>query len=145
MARRTQQALRVDIEGLERLQALPGFLEEGQQRFLELAATRIAGVLAEAAPGGKTGRIGRATKGRALSATLAEVSIEHPGARALDLGAYIRPKRGKALRFQAAGGMVFSRGAVRLAPRHFTKKGLRKRGAIVRRAYLEAFDQLGER
>ena len=142
MARR-QSRFRVSVEGLSELAALPDWLDSGQREFLRKAADRLAESIAEAAPGGTSGRIGRATRGRVLSPTRAEVVVEHPGARALEYGAYIAPKRGKTLRFKIGGETVYVRGGVRIKARAYAKRGLRARGRIVRGAFKEAFDELG--
>lgn len=134
--------LKVKVEGLSELAEIPGWLDHGQKRFLEQAADGIAEKIAEVAPGGKSGSIGRATRARTLSPAKAEIVVEHPGARVLERGGFIQPRRGGALKFEAGGRTIFSRRGVRIAPRGFAKKGLRSRHKIVRAAYADAMGDL---
>lgn len=150
-----KRGLKVKVEGLSELAEIPGWLDDGQRRFLRKAADGIAEKIAEVAPGGKGGSVGRAVKGRTLSATKAEIVVEHPGARVLEEGGVIKPK-GKALKFQIGGRTVFvhrsSRrrkgsagappGSVFVPGRRFGKKGLRSRHKIVRTAYQDAMGDL---
>lgn len=157
MAKKGGNRMKVKIEGLSELAKIPGWLEHGQRQFLDTAAQRVAAKIASGAPGGASGSVGRATKGHAISSTKAEITVNHPGARVLEEGGTIKPKK-KALRFVVGGQVVFVRrssrrrqgsagappGAVFIPARRFAKKGLRSRGRIVREAYQEAFDNLAE-
>jgi len=132
----------VTVQGMEKLSKIPGWLEDGQREFLSKGAGRVADEIAKAAPGGKSGRIGRSVGVDVLSDTKAQIEVRHPAARALERGAYIRPKKGKALRFRIGGRVVFTRKGVKIPAFGYAKKGLKNRGRIMRDAYGEAFDDL---
>ena len=147
--------MKVKLEGLSELAKIPGFLEEGQQRFLERAGEGISDAIAEKAPGGKTGSIGRSTRSLVLSPTKVVVVVDHPGARALEEGATIKPK-GKAIRLRdgrfihrssrrRSGSAGAPPGAVFIPPKRYAKSALRRRNKIIREVFTEAYDQLGER
>lgn len=135
--------VRTSIEGLEELSRLPGWIDRGQRRFVERSGERIAEAIAERAPGGKGGSVGRATRSRTLSSTKAEIVVDHPGAKALERGAFIKPKRHTKLRFTVGGRTVFPR-FVRLKGRGYAAKGLRARRKIVNSEYAKAFDDLSK-
>lgn len=134
--------LSVAVDGLDELRRLPGFLDRGQRELLDKGLTGIRDAIALVAPGGPTGRAGRAVKAKTLSSTRGVVgSFDFPGARALERGAFIRPK-GTALRFQVEGRTVFVRRGIRIKARWYHKKGLRGRRRIIRAAYHDAFGNL---
>lgn len=135
----------VSVDGLSELAAIPGWLDDGQRAFLEKASDRLADAVRAKAPGGAHGSIGRDVESRTLSPTTAVVrSKGSKAAKALDQGAYIRAKRGVAIRFTVGGRVVFIRKprGSRIKARHFYKAGLRSRGKVVRQAYSEAFSDL---
>lgn len=140
---RSRSEFNVRVEGLAELAQIPGWLEQAQRRFLAKAGDRLADEIRKRAPGGAAGGIGRGTRSRTLSATSAEITVRHPGAKALEQGAYIEPKRGGALRFVVNGEVVFTRRPVRIAPKRYAARGLRNRSKVVRAAYGDAFNDLG--
>ncbi len=134
--------LQLKIEGLERASRIPGWLEDGQRDFFHAALRELSQSVASKAPGGPTGRIGRTIYGRTLSSTVGLIGTEHPGARALDRGAYITAKKGKVLRFEVDGEEVFTR-FVRIEPRRFFARGLRYRNRIVQEQFNRHMGNLG--
>jgi hypothetical protein len=131
----------VSVEGLSKLTRIPGGLDKAQREFLGEAVDELAEEVGKAAPGGRGGRVGRTWRGRTISSTRGVVESSHPGAKALDRGAYITPKKGKVLRFTVGGQERFAR-FVRLPATNYTKRGLRKRGTIIRKAYEKKFNEL---
>lgn len=127
----------VKIEGLSQLAELPGFLEEGQVKFVDRIGKRIAHAIEEASP-----KAGIPFEAEAVNSTAIRVVSRHPGAKALDKGAFIKGK-GKKLRFMVGGKQVFTK-HVRLKARKYTNKGLRKRNAIVREEFDKEFNHLGD-
>jgi hypothetical protein len=116
----------------------PGWLDEGQKLFLERSSERLGDSIRENAPGGKNGSIAKLVDDRVLTSTLAQIVVRSPG-HVFEVGAYIRPKRGKALKFRDGR---FSRGAVRIRPTKFATRGLRPRRRIINEAYSEGFRDL---
>lgn len=130
----------VSVEGLSRMRSVPGWLDRGQREFLERGSEGIRDEVRRKAPGGPNSRAGRDVESVVLTSTRAVVrSKGWPGARALERGATIRPKRGKALRLRDGR---FVRGKVVVKGRRYFQKGLRSRGKIIRDAYSSAFDDL---
>lgn len=127
----------VKIEGLSELAKLPGFLDNAQRELLENGARKVADAIGDAAPK-KSGRLAASWTGRAISSTKAVVQSRSPYAKSQARGAFIRPKRGKALRF--SDGNV--RGFARIPATNYDKKGLRKRNQIIQDEYVRAFDDL---
>lgn len=131
--------------GLERFEKIPGWLERGPREALRRSGDKIADDIAEKAPGGEGGSVGRAVHSRVLTNTTLEISIDHPGARALARGAYIRSQRGAgtAIRFNA-GGPRFIRAPYgsRLPKTDYDKKGLRRRRTRMQEAHDEVFGDL---
>lgn len=140
-ARKGGKDFSVAVEGLAELAAIPGWLEEGQRKFLELGATRLRDEVARKAPGGARGRAGRDVEAKVLSSTRAVIrSKGWIGAKTLERGATIKPKKkGGALKLSDGR---FVRGKVVVKGRGYFKKGLRPRSKIIRQAYSEAFDDL---
>lgn len=130
----------VSVKGLSRLEHIPGGIDKAQREFLGEAADRIAEEVADAAPH-KSGRLARSWHGRTLTSTKAEVFSDSPYAKSQDRGAYITAKNHKVLRFTAGGEERFAR-FVRIPATNYTRKGLRKRGTIIRQVFDEKFDQL---
>jgi hypothetical protein len=115
-------------------------VDQGQRRLLQGAAEGIAKEIARKAPGGPTGRAGRDVEGRAVTSTTAVIrSRGFPGAMALERGATIRPKKGKALKMRDGR---FVRGKVVIRGHGYWRKGLRQRGKIVRGVFHDAFGDL---
>lgn len=141
MARDT---FKVELHGLERATRIPGWLEEGQREFMGKAVRRLRDEVAEKAPGGPQGRIGRSIDGRVISPTTGAIGSSHPGAKALDRGAYIVAKRGRALRFNIGGETVYRR-FVRLPARRFFARGLRYRNRVVAEEFERVFDRVDDR
>lgn len=131
----------VSVSGLSKLENIPGGLDKAQRQFLDEAADKIADAVGKAAPR-KSGKLARSWKAHTISSTRAVVQSDSPYAKSQDRGAYIRPKgSGKFLRFSAGGQDRFAR-AIRLPATNYTKKGLRKRGPIIRETYNKHFDEL---
>lgn len=133
----------VAVDGLAELAAIPGWLDAGQRELLDKGSQRLADSVRAKAPGGRGGKIARDIEARTLSPTTAVVRSKGlPATRALNRGAYIKPKRGVALRFTIDGRTVFIRRGVRIKARKFFEAGLRSRGKIIRQVYSEAFGDL---
>lgn len=130
----------VSISGLSQLEKVPGGLEKAQREFLDEAADEIADEVGKAAPS-RSGQLARSWKGRTISSTRAVIESHSPYAKAVDRGAYITPKQGKLLRFNVDGRTIFTK-SVRIPASNYTKKGLRKRGPIIRNTYQKHFDEL---
>lgn len=140
MPKRASSSFSVSVEGLSELAKIPGFLDRAQRDLLDRAAKGIGAEIAKKAPGGPTGRAGRDVEARAVTSTTAVVrSRGFAGARILERGGTIRPKKGRALKL--ADGR-FVRGKVVIKGRGYWRKGLRSRGKIVRQAYHDAFGDL---
>lgn len=127
----------VTVEDLRSLAEIPGFMDRGQKVFLDRASKRLADEVGKRAPGGRAGSIGRTARGKALSSTTAEIVVDHPGAKAQARGAYIKPKRGRALKFRDGG---YSRRPVRIPATNFDKRGLRGRRKIIKGEFAKAHD-----
>lgn len=143
----------VGVEGLERAARIPGLLEIAQRQFVHAACESLAEAIGKSAPGGRTGRVGRTWRGYAITDTAGLLESEHPGAKALDQGAYIVPKglRNKSfsqirrmrryIRFRVEGREIFVP-AVRLKPTHYVRRGLRPRRQIVLEQFNRFFGHL---
>ena len=128
----------VKVEGLEEASRIPGWLDSAQERFLHEAAEQIADAVGAAAPR-KTGRLAASWKGRALSSTRALIASRGTSyAKAQARGAYITPKSGKALRFSDGSFRRFAR----IPATNYDRKGLRKRGRIIRDVFARAFGDI---
>lgn len=141
-------AIGVNVEVSPRLRKLGSEITRRSDRLYETAAKGMAQEVARRAPGGAAGRIGRSFFARDDM-----VISAHPGARALDVGAYITPKglnklsatdlrrQRRRLRFEVDGRTVFVP-SVRLPGRHYVRQALRKRRSIVDRAFDEVYGDL---
>lgn len=130
---------RISVNGLEKVNRIPGALDDAQRDFLEKAAEALAAQVGQAAPGGRSGTIGRSFQGRALTNTTALVYSNHPGAKANEVGAYVVPGRGKkAIRFR--DGRV--RAWARIPALHYAKTALRTRSRVVNAVYEREFGHL---
>lgn len=141
MARRKGgNSFNVRVEGLEGLSRMPGFIDSGQRMLLDRGSKGIAAEIAKKAPGGPGGKAGRDVEALTTSSTTALIrSRGFKGARLLDKGGTIRPKRGKALKLHDGR---FVRGKVFVKGRGYWRKGLRSRSKIIRAAYHDAFGNL---
>lgn len=135
-----EKSYSVSVKGLSRLEHIPGGLDRAQREFLGEAADKIAEEVGNAAPH-RTGKLARSWHGRTLSSTKAEVFSDSPYAKSQDRGAYIVAKNHKVLRFNLGGQDHFAR-FVRLPATNYTRKGLRKRGTIIRNTFNQQFDEL---
>lgn len=127
----------VKLEGLSEMEEkIPNWIDHGERKLVDNIAHRLADSVHDASPKG-----GIPFRGRAVNSSSAEISSNHPGAKALDKGAYIRGK-GKKLKFEVDGRTIFAT-AVRLAARNYTKKGLRKRNSIAKEEFSKIFDAGG--
>ena len=133
--------LSLRVEGLDELHEIPRLLDRAQHRLLERSSRELGRDVAEEAPGGAGGAIGRATRVRGFTDTRAAVSVDHPGARALEHGAVIRPRNAEVMRFDVGGQTVFAR-QTQIRPQRFFERALRTRERVASRAYSEAFDDL---
>lgn len=151
MARRRSKrgggkSLNVQITGgLERFEKIPGWLERGPREALRRTGRKIGDDIAQKAPGGPSGSVGRAVDSRVLTNTTLQITVDHPGAKALEGGAYIvaRRGRGSAIRFNA-GGQRFIRApfGARIPAFEYGKKGLRRRRTRMQEAHDEVFRDL---
>lgn len=137
--------LTVKVEGLERAGKIPGWLEHGQRRTLELAIERIRDSIRSKAPGGAGGKVAMEVEGRTLTSTRGEITLGRI-AKAHAKGAYIRSKRGPgtAIRFTVGGDRVFVRAprGARLPATKFDTKGLRPRRRIIQQTFDEVMGDI---
>jgi hypothetical protein len=138
-------AVRVSVDVPPELRKLSSEITRRSGRLYDAAAKGMAAEVARRAPGGAGGRVGRSFFSRG-----GDVIPAHPGARALDRGAYITPKglRGlsgrdlrlqrRRLRFKVDGKTVFAP-SVRIPARHYIRQALRKRRSIIDRAFEQVF------
>lgn len=146
-ARSGTNRLKVSVEGnMDRARRIPDWLESGQRRSLERAGELLREDVQAAAPGGEGGSIGESVRAIALSSSRLELVSSHPGAKALEQGAFIRSSRGlgTAIRFNAGGRDVFVRypRGTRLPKLQWFRKGLRRRRKRIEQAFNEAFDRM---
>lgn len=134
----------VRLEGLSEAEDIPGGIERAQRHFLERAGKRFVTSLQVATPR-RRGRLARSWRydldGGSPPDRLRLVN-DQPYAKAIDRGAFIRPKSGRFLRFTVGGREVFVR-SVRLPAANIGKKGLRGRGRIMQEEFVKAMDRLG--
>lgn len=134
--------LKVKVTGLSRAGQIPGWIEDGQRRTLELAVERLVESIRLKAPGPK---IAAEAVGRTLSSKRGEIVIGTIG-RAFEKGAYRRSNRGPgtAVRFNAGGDRFvrYPRGT-RLTATKWVTKGLRPRRRIFQEAFDDAMGHLG--
>ncbi len=125
----------IKIEGVKKLsEDIPHNLKTGQREFVRKFADAMAQEITKASPKGHilwTGEV----KGK----DSAVMSSKHPGAKALDKGAYIAAKKGKSLRFSSGGREAFPK-FVRLPARHYTRKALRSRNRIATKLWKQFVD-----
>jgi hypothetical protein len=139
--------MKIRVEGLSELADIPNGLERGQRILISRGAEGIAKDVRMKAPGGATGRAGRAVRSQVLSSSRAMIaSVGFDGAKALEKGAFIRSKGGPghATRFEVGGQRVFvrfPRGSRIPAFRYF-EKGLRFRSRRMREAFQDGFSDL---
>jgi hypothetical protein len=126
----------IRVEGLSKLEQIPGWLDDGQRQFVERISHRLADQMQLESPKSHI-----PFTARVLDSNSAKIESTHPGAKALDKGAYISGK-GHKLKFQVDGRLVFAK-FVRLAARNYTKKALRQRNKITADEYQKAFGELG--
>jgi hypothetical protein len=135
-----QDIVTVEIDGLERLLKEPVMSEPARRSFVDRGMKILAKNVAAAAPGGPDGSLGRSIYGYALSADRGIVGSTHPGAKALDRGAFITPRSGKAIRFEIDGQPVFAR-YVRLKARRYFRKGLENAGQVLQQEFNRMFGE----
>lgn len=120
-------ALRVEVD-LSQSQRVPGWLERVQREWLAEGAEILAQGVRDKMPGSS---LDDEIKSRTHSPTVAGIYSASPAVRAIDLGAYMRSRRGPgtAVRFTVGGRVKFKRypKGTRVAPRHVFKRGLRTR------------------
>lgn len=99
--------------------------------------------VAKRAPGGPGGKVGRS-----FHAVGQAVVSSFRGAKALDVGAYIVPKKRQTksgrrpmLRFQGEGGVVF-RPSARIPAHHYIRSALRRRRSVVDSAVRRVYGDL---
>lgn len=135
--------MRVRLEGMSEAVKIPEWLERGQREFVDKSGSRLAESIRLRAPGGPTGAIGRSIVSKTLNSRRVIIFSLHPGAKAQETGAYVKPRRrGGALRFQANGRVVYVRGGVRIPATRFATKGLRPRSKIVKQTFAETMSRL---
>lgn len=139
-AKNMRLAVNVRIEGMEALNGVADNMDAAIGAFLRSAGARFAMSLAAATPR-RTGRMASMWRPEvdASARTLTMVNA-HPGAKAVDRGAYIKPKRRDVLHFTAGGSDIYTSRPVRIKARQFSKKGLRGRGRIMQEEFAKAMD-----
>lgn len=142
MPRRERTSFNIQIDGIDKLVALDAGIHTRQRLFLDRTVNQLARNIAAKAPGGPTRSVGRSIYGRLLTDTVGAVGSKHPGAKALDRGAYIAPKGGKkAVRFYVDGQPQFAK-FVRLPARRYFASGLRTRNQVARTEFERAMGDL---
>ncbi len=133
----------VKVPDWEKLDRLPGEIERARHRFVEDLGGELRDAVADKAPGGRNGVIGRSMFADVVGGGVIRIASRHRGAKALDKGAYIRPRRagGKAIRFRVDGEIVFRRWA-RIKARRFVSKGLRQRNRVAEGQFRRHFGNL---
>jgi hypothetical protein len=101
-------------------------MRTGARKILRRVGDDMAGELNRLAPTRKVNYRVRDAHGDAV-----EVYSTHPGAKAMSAGAFIQPKRGKALKFQKNGETVYTRKPVRVKGTRYIPRALAKRRRIV--------------
>lgn len=140
-AKPMKSGINVRVEGLAQLDRTDSRMEGAQREYLQAAGERLRTQLVSATPRKSGAMAGAWTL--TVDAPLSFVLVNaHPGAKARDRGAYIRPKRRSTLRFVGADGMFYTRKGIKQKPMNFTKKGLRGRGRIVSEEFAKAMDKL---
>lgn len=127
----------VKVSGLSRAAEIPGWLETGQKDFVRTIGSRIAEVVEETSPSGRI-----PFESSYIDSTTVRVFSNHPGAKVLDVGGYIKPKKSKRLRFQVNGRQIFTKYAVRIPAFNYTKKANRKRNKIVAQEFDKIFSDI---
>lgn len=139
---RPRTSFAIQINGLDGLERTAGDVGVRQRRFLDRTVTELASNIADKAPGGPTRSVGRSIYHKVLTDTVAAVGSNHPGAKALDRGAYIAPRPGrKAIKFEVDGQDVFAT-FVRLPARRYFARGLRTRNQVAAREWERAMSSL---
>ena len=127
-----------------------GRVRRHEGRFLTRVAEKSREPLARAAPGGAGGLIGQSLRvvPALLGRPVSHVRTNHPGADALDRGAWITPaglrdlgeaelrRQKRRLRFEVDGRTVFVP-FVRIKATGWVKKGLRPRRRLINEAFAE--------
>lgn len=142
-------AIGVSVKVPPEVRRLGSEIARREPRLYAEAARGMAAEVARRAPGGAGGRVGRSFFARDNM-----VISSHPGARALDVGAYITPKglrklgaaelrrQPRRLRFQVDGRTVFAT-SVRIPAKHYVRQALRRRRSIINRAFETVYGDLG--
>lgn len=138
-------SLNVTVRGLEDLERIDRHMPEARRGFMKKGGEKLAEAVAESAPGGRGGTPGSAWESHVISAE--EIAIANTrgsanaraAAKALEVGAYIRPGPGKrALRFRDGTFRAFAR-----IPRlQYARKALRARRRVLEEEYARAYDHL---
>ncbi len=121
----------VQIKGIDDLLALSTELERAESQFLSRLSDGLAASITKASPKGHI-----EWKGEVRGKNEAAVYSSHPGAKALDRGAFIQPKGHPRLRFSSQGREIFPK-FIRLPARHYVRKGLRSRSSIATKLWNE--------
>jgi hypothetical protein len=126
------------------LDRLPETLARRQPVFLKKLADGVAEEIATQAPGGPAGKIGRSWRGELLSADEAQVVSSQPGAKALDVGAYIHPRHaGRGNRRPVIKFDGVYRPYARIPARHYVRKALARRRRRIDAAFSATYHDLG--
>lgn len=121
--------LGVNISGLDE-RKLARAIGDAMPHVLERAAKDMRNELNQLAP---TPRVNYQT--RRVGTKEVDVFSTHPGAQAMSTGAFIRPRKGRVLRFRGDNGeWVYTRKPVRTKGTGYIARALRKRRQIVNRA-----------
>jgi hypothetical protein len=133
----------LDIDGLDQFAKLNSLLDDAKREFLDDVAHEGEQAVKVLAPGGPTGKAGRAVKGKVHGGNRLTVgSSGFKGARALERGAFIAPKASKALKF--ASGFVTKK-PVRLKAHRYHERGWARVPSIAKKAFRERFHHLHRR
>ena len=123
-----------DVKGLDALNhQISAWNKQNKLRFLDGVGHRMSHLITEKSP---KGHIPFTSK--RVQENVVLITSPHPGAKALDKGAYIKAKGGKKLHFVVDGKQVFVT-YVRLKARKYTNKAMRQRRTVIQEEYNRTF------
>lgn len=121
---------------------------------MQRSANQLRRNVQRVSPGGPRGRIGSTVYGIVIGERQIEVGVVHPGARALNYGAYITPKglsklpyrelvrQKRRLKFEINGKVIFAP-LVRYKGTHYFERGLVSLTRVIDEEWRRAFNDLG--
>lgn len=126
----------VKINGIKDLMDLGDEVKDAERKFLHRYSDDLAQSITKKSP---KGHIPWTAVPNSTNTAL--VASSHPGAKALDKGAYMAPKGHPRLKFVVQGREVFPK-FIRLAPRHYVRKGMRGTRAKAEQIWNQVIEEL---